>query len=178
MERGNAPKPGQESAGFLGVNMEQTYIEIMIQSLNKKLQVLDQIIELNICQKKILEDSKASAEEFDDTVEKKSALIQQLQQLDSGFDKLYDRVKEELKGNKELYATSIRTMQDAIRKITDKSMEIQAQEARNKELMTRKFVFIKETSKNIRTNNKAVNEYYQNMMGLNYVEPQFMDNKK
>ena len=158
--------------------MQETYIEIMIQSLNKKLQVLDAIIEQNIKQKDILENPKAEIEEFDATVDTKTALIEQMQQLDSGFEKLFERVQEELAGHKEDYAEAIRTMQSCIRRITDKSMEIQAQEARNKELMIRKFAYVKETAKSVRTNSKIANQYYKNMMKLNYVTPQFMDNKK
>lgn len=158
--------------------MQETYIEIMLQSLNKKLQVLDAIIEQNIRQKEILENPKAPVEEFDATVEAKTALIEQMQQLDSGFEKLFERVSEELAGHKEDYAEAIRTMQSCIRRITDKSMEIQAQEARNKDLMIRKFAYVKESAKSVRTNSKIANQYYKNMMKLNYVSPQFMDNKK
>lgn len=158
--------------------MEQTYVDIMLQSLNKKIQVLDKIIETNQVQKEQLEDAGATVEAFDKTVEEKSALIRQLEQLDSGFDKLYERVKEALKEDKSAYADKISLMQDAIRRITEKSMEIQAQEARNKELMTKKFAFVKETAKTLRANKKAVSQYYQNMMQLNYVDPQFLDNKK
>ena len=158
--------------------MEQTYIDIMIQSLNKKIQVLDKILELNQLQKEQLEDPKADVDDFDQTVEGKSKLIEQLEQLDSGFDKLYDRVKEELKGNKEAYADKIKTMQECIRQITDKNMEIQAQEMRNKDLMTRKFAFVRDSAKTVRTNTKAASQYYKNMMQLNYVDPQFLDNKK
>lgn len=158
--------------------MQDTYIEIMIQSLNKKMQVLDAIIEQNRIQKEVLEDAKAPVEEFDKTVEEKTRLIEQMQQLDSGFEKLFERVQEELKGRKEDYADAIRTMQSCIRRITDKSMEIQAQEARNKDLMVRKFAFVKDTAKSVRTNAKVANQYYKNMMKLNYVSPQFMDNKK
>lgn len=158
--------------------MQETYVDIMIQSLNKKIQVLERIIELNIVQKEILEDAKSEIERFDKVVEEKAQLIEQMQQLDSGFEKLYARVQEELQGNKEAYASQIKTMQRAIRSITDKSMEIQAQEARNKDLMVRKFTFVKETAKSVRTNSKAATQYYKNMMKLNYVDPQFMDNKK
>lgn len=158
--------------------MQETYVDIMIQSLNKKLQVLDKIAELNLKQKEILENTKAPVEEFEKTVEEKAKLIEQMQQLDSGFEKLYTRVQEELQANKEDYAEAIQTMQSYIRRITDKSMEIQAQEARNKELMVRKFAFVKETAKNVRTNSKVASQYYKNMMKLNYVDPQFMDNKK
>lgn len=158
--------------------MKQTYIDIMIQSMDRKLQVLDQIIEVNLRQKGILEDKKALIEDFDKCVEEKATLIEQMQQLDSGFEKLYERVADELKDNKENHADEIRTLQSRIRSITDKSMEIQAQEARNKDLMIRKFTYVKETTKSLRTNSKVASQYYNNMMKLNYVDPQFMDNKK
>ena len=158
--------------------MQETYVDIMIQSLNKKIQVLDRIIELNLIQKETLEDPKAEIEEFDKTVDEKSQLIEQMQQLDSGFEKLYSRVQEELQTNRETYVEQIGIMQSCIRRITDKSMEIQAQEARNHDLMVRKFAYVKETAKNVRTNSKIASQYYKNMMKLNYVDPQFMDNKK
>ena len=157
--------------------MEQTYVDIMIQSLNKKIQVLDKIIELNVVQKQQLESLETRVEEFDKIVEDKARLIEQLEQLDSGFDKLYERVRLEILNNKDAYASKILTMQKCISKITDKSVEIQSQEARNKELMIHKFAYVKEKAKSVRTNKKAVNQYYKNMMQLNYVEPQFLDNK-
>ena len=158
--------------------MEQTYVDIMIQSLEKKISVLEEIKKQNELQKQLLEDDKAEAEEFDATVEKKASLIEQMTQLDSGFDKLFERVKEAMDTDRESYAEKIKTMQSLIRRITDLSMELQAQEARNKDLMTRKFVFIRETAKAVRTNTKAATQYYQNMMQLNVIDPQFMDNKK
>ena len=157
--------------------MEQTYVDIMIQSLNKKIQVLDKIMELNEVQKAQLEDVNTLVDDFDKTVEEKGKLIEQLEQLDSGFDKLYDRVKECLLENKTAYASKIKILQTCIREITDKSMQIQTQEARNKEAMQRKFAYVKEKAKVVRANGKAVNNYYKNMMGLNYIEPQFMDTK-
>ncbi|MBR2045659.1 MAG: flagellar export chaperone FlgN [Agathobacter sp.] len=158
--------------------MESTYVDIMIQSLNKKIQVLEEIKKINLLQKALLEDDDADADEFDKTVEQKATLIEQMNQLDSGFDKLFDRVKEALATNKEAYGDRIKEMQNLIRLITDLSMELQAQESRNKDLMTRKFVSIRERAKIVRTNQKAANQYYQNMMQLNVIEPQFMDNKK
>lgn len=158
--------------------MQNTYVDIMIQSLEKKIKVLEEIKKINISQKALLENEDSDADEFDKMVEAKAALIEQMTQLDSGFDKLFDRVKEELNVNKGAYAEKIKMMQSLIRLITDISMELQAQEARNKDLMTRKFVAIKERAKVVRTNTKAVSQYYQNMMQLNVVDPQFMDNKK
>ena len=92
--------------------MEQTYIE-------KKEQVLDRIIELDIKQKNQLEDPQLTPDDFDEVVEAKSMLIDQLNNLDSGFEKLFERTKEELNGHKEDYKEQIRTMQEHIRSITD-----------------------------------------------------------
>ena len=158
--------------------MESTYVDIMIQSLKKKIQVLNEIKKINLIQKQLLEDDRSDADEFDKSIEDKAKLIEQMNQLDSGFDKLFDRVKGELNTNKEAYAERIKSMQELIRQITDLSMELQAQESRNKDLMTRKFVSVRERAKVVRTNQRAANRYYQNMMQLNVIEPQFMDNKK
>lgn len=158
--------------------MEQTYVDIMIQSLKKKHKVLQEIRRVNHLQQEVLENEKADAEDFDATVETKAACIEQLEQLDSGFDKLFERVREELQQNKESYANQIKTMQTYIRQITDMSMEIQAQEARNKELMTRKFTNVRQKAKTVRANSKAASQYYKNMMQLNVVDPQFMDRQK
>ena len=104
--------------------------------------------------------------------------IHQLDNLDSGFEKLFERVKEELEGNKETYKEEIRIMQDHIRKITDKSVKIQSQEARNKALMTNKFNGIKKQARQVRKGANVASKYYQSMTKTGYVDPQFMDNKK
>lgn len=158
--------------------MEETYVGIMIQSLRKKHKVLEEIRRVNIRQQEILEDDKAPIEDFDQTVEEKAKLLEQMEQLDSGFEKLFERVKEELQGNKDAYKDKIRTMQSAIRKITDLSMELQAQESRNRDLMMRKFASVRQKAKEVRTSSKVASQYYKNMMQLNVVDPQFMDNKK
>lgn len=157
--------------------MSETYIEILLQSLNKKEQVLKEIIRLDEVQKAQLEDEMCPVDYFDETVEAKSQCIEQLEQLDSGFQKVYDRVSEELKENKEAHAGEIRRMKEMIRRLTDLSVEIQAQEARNKDLMVKKFADVKKKTRELRTSGKAANEYYKNMMKINNIDPQFMDNK-
>lgn len=157
--------------------MEQTYIDIMIQSLEKKERVLDRIIELDNVQKNQLEDPELKPDDFDEVVEEKAKLIEQLDQLDSGFEKLFERMKEELEGNKEAHKEEIRIMQQHIKSITDKSVQIQGQEARNKDLMTAKFTSVKKQAREVRKGQNVVNKYYKNMTNTNYVAPQFMDNK-
>lgn len=133
---------------------------------------------LDIKQKNQLEDPQLTPDDFDEVVEAKSRLIDQLNNLDSGFEKLFERTKEELNGHKEDYKEQIRTMQEHIRSITDKSVKIQSQEARNKDLMTLKFASIKKQAREVRVGTQAASRYYKSMSGTGYMEPQFMDNKK
>lgn len=157
---------------------DNQYINIMLQSLQKKLRVLDGIIQINKRQKEELENPSLDPDDFDKTVEEKSDLIEQLDLLDNGFEKLYEKVREELQANKEEHKDEILQMQNDIRLLTEKSMEIQTQEARNKQLMEQKFTSVKKQVKEIRSSQKVVNQYYKNMMKKGYVEPHFLDDKK
>lgn len=158
--------------------MNNLYINILIESLQKKIRILDEIILVDQEQREGLEDPNLDPDDFDKIVEKKSDYIEQLDQLDSGFEELFARVRDELNENRETYKEQIHTMQDLIRKITDKSLMIQKQEAQNKELMQQKFAAVRSQAREVRKSQKIVNQYYKNMMKTNYVDPQFMDNKK
>jgi hypothetical protein len=47
--------------------------------------------------------------------------------------------------------------------VTDKSVKIQAQEARNKELMREKFSKVKKQAQSVRANSRAITGYYNSM---------------
>ena len=158
--------------------MAENYLLIMIQSLKKKVQVLDCIIEANGRQKMALEDPNLDPDDFDKIVEEKAKCIEQLDLLDSGFEKLFERVKEIINADREAYKSEIKEMQTLITRITEKSSEIQVQEARNKDLMTQKFAKVRKQARDVRASQQAVNQYYQNMKKLNVIDPQFMDDKK
>lgn len=158
--------------------MAENYLLIMIQSLKKKIQVLDCVIDANDRQKIALENPSLDPDDFDKIVEEKAKYIEQLDLLDQGFDKLFARVKEALDSDRELYKNEIKEMQMLITSITEKSNKIQVQESRNKDLMTQKFAKVRKQARDVRASQQAVNQYYQNMKKLNYIDPQFMDNKK
>ena len=154
------------------------YIAIMIQSLKKKSEILDVIRRLNQQQREELENPTLDPDDFDLTVEEKAKQIEELEALDVGFGELFERVREELNGNRELYCKEIAAMQELIRLLTEKSTDIRVQEQRNKELMTRKFAAVRKQVKEVRKSQKIVNQYYKNMMKSVYIEPQFTDKKK
>lgn len=154
------------------------YLPVMIQSLVKKDAILTKIIEINRTQNDELENPSLDPDDFDKTFQKKAELIEELELLDSGFQELFEHVRDELNGNKDVYAGEIREMQEYIRRLTEKSADIQTQEARNKALMEQKFEAVKKQVKEVRKSQKIVNQYYKNMMNTAFIEPQFTDKKK
>lgn len=154
------------------------YLPIMIQSLKKKEQILTEILRINQRQREELENTSLDPDDFDKTFQEKAELIESLETLDNGFQELFERVRDELNENKDAYREEIAEMQKYIRVLTEKSADIQTQEARNKELMQQKFAAVKKQVKEVRKSQKVVNQYYKNMMKTNYIEPQFTDKKK
>ncbi len=143
--------------------MSNTYVVALVESLEKKIKVLDEIIAKNAEQKALLQEEPFSFEKFDRNTEEKGVLIFRLEQLDDGFESLFAKVKEELDANRASYATEIRTMQDLIRKITEKSATIQAEEARNKAALEAIFKKERAQLKSSRSGVKALKSYSQAM---------------
>lgn len=124
--------------------MEADYITIMIESLEKKTDVLGHIIELNRQQKLMLQDPNLLPEDFEKNMDYKSQLVDQLNLLDNGFEKLFQRVRETLQENKQQYAVQIEKMQTLIKAITEQTNTIQTQEIRNREEASRKFADVRD----------------------------------
>lgn len=159
--------------------MNENYVDIMLQSLKKKVTVLNQIIALNRQQKILLDDPNLPPESLEQNLSDKDQMIRKLNELDEGFEELYNRVKDELQAQRAQYVSQISQMQDLIKEITEKSAMIQTQELRNKEKAMQKFSGIREQVKGVRNSQKVVKQYYQNMMKQNsYTGASVVDNRK
>ena len=157
--------------------MKQT-LSILEQSLQKKLLLLDDILKKSKEQEGLLKNSDLEPDEFEKNIEEKGALVEELGKLDAGFEQVFQKVKSQLSDKKDQYREEIRHLQKLIAEITAKSTSIEAQEARNKELAQKKFATVRKQIKEAKTSRQVVNQYYQNMMKLNFVDPQFMDDKQ
>ena len=62
--------------------MGNDYISIMVQSLQKKLEVLNGIIEKNVEQRQILEQEELDTDAFEQNIKLKSDLVDQIEILD------------------------------------------------------------------------------------------------
>lgn len=145
----------------------RVYIDALKRSLKKKVAILSEIDLQNRKQRELLEDEHGSADDFEETMNEKARLIEELDKLDEGFDEVFNKVKEELDKNRTLYKDDIAIMQEYIRIIMDKSTLVQTQERMNKELFEKKASSVKAERKTLSTNMKVANLYQQNMMKLN-----------
>ena len=158
--------------------MTGNYLTLLEESLRRKLQVMEEIQKYNMRQQEIFQSGEVDIDKFDEYVAEKGVLIDKLTALDSGFEKLYAKVSEELQGSREQYADQIRTLQGLVTQVTDRSVDIQAQEARNKKLVEDFFRRERDGIKIGRKSTKAAIGYYKTMSNTALVAPQFMDSKK
>lgn len=155
-----------------------SYIEILKQSLTKKIELLDTIMALNVLQKDMLENPDLDPDELEENLNRKAELVEQLSKLDDGFSQIYDRVRADLTENRGTYSDDIAQMKRDITEIMDKSTAIQSQEKRNQVLVQQKFTSVKKQIKEVKKSRQAVNSYYRNMMKMGAPEAAFLDDKK
>ncbi len=142
------------------------YIQIMIESLTKKSELLDKLIQKNEEQHKCV-----NGKAFDDIdwdsfnliVEQKQASIDRIVKMDEGFQSLYDRVKAQLDENRDRYADKIRELQRLITVITDQGVRITTGEERNRKIIENIFGSRKKEIRRTRNNLKVANSYAQAM---------------
>ena len=158
--------------------MSESNIAILVESLKKKIRILNEIKEQNELQAKAIDAEEFDDELFEATISKKEELITSLVFLDTGFDSVYNRVKVELSENKEKYADEIRDMQDLIRRVTDLGVEIRASESRNEVNLKNRFRNEHQKIRQSKATVKAVTGYYQSMNGMAAGDSSMLDQKK
>lgn len=157
---------------------EREYLDVLIQSLRKKLVLLNRISVLNQEQKKILQDEDMTPDDFDINVRDKEDLVGQIVALDAGFDEVYAHIRDLMERDHSAYEEQLGQMRELIRQIMAKDASVRADEQRNYELAQRKFAKIKSKVREVNASRKMVNCYYQTMMRQKPGASTFLDNKK
>lgn len=159
-------------------NTNKTYLHLLIDTMKKKAMVLDRMIKSSQIQANCFQGLSLDEDTFDKNLEEKDQMILELNQLNDGFERIYQRVNGELQTHKNLYETEIKELQRLIKQVTEKSLQIQNIEASNR----LKFeAYISNQKKNIKSytmSKKSVAAYYNNMMRQANDESYFYDKKK
>ncbi|MEG0972844.1 MAG: flagellar export chaperone FlgN [Lachnospiraceae bacterium] len=156
---------------------EKNYVQMLIQSLKKKITVLDQIIQDNEKQTQILRMDEVDMDAWNLIVDQKASKIDEINFLDEGFEDVYERVKEDLLEHRSEYAQQVLILKELVGSITERSMKIQVEEQRNKELAQKQFAHLRKEVRALQQNNRAAEKYRKSMNNLNVVESQFLDEK-
>lgn len=155
-----------------------TYINIITDTLRRKLEVLGALEEATSRQEEIAGQEQPDMEMFETLIEAKDKLLERLNGLDDGFMELYTRVAETLKKNTEDYAEEISQIQELIRGITDKSTSLQAAEERNRQKLAVVFSEGKKKVKDFKISSRTAAAYYKNMSGHHQDGDSYFFNKK
>lgn len=158
--------------------MSLSSAQVLVESLEKKSRILDEIIKENEAQERLFKQEELDLEALDSSSDRMGELAEKLELLDEGFESVYDRIREELIENKQAYRVEIKRMQELIAVITEKSVSINAARMRNNIQAEQRFKKSRQQIGSASSQMKASKNYYNHMNSLNYVAPQFYDSKK
>lgn len=155
------------------------YVSALQESLQKKLDVLLELLKLTKEQGAILKEKEPDMDRFDEIIQEKAKLLDNMETLDRGFDALFAKAGDALKNNKYEYQTQITEMQNLIRSITDTGVQIEGQEHRNKTAFQQYLTGARHEIKEFTVNNHVANSYYHNMANQHQSwQSYFLDQKK
>lgn len=158
--------------------MMTNYLTLLEESLQKKQKVLEEIQLYNRKQQEIFQADKVDLDSFDAAVEEKGRLIEKLELLDKGFETMYQKVSQELTENRNHYAEQIVRLQKLVKSVTDMSVAVQTQEARNKKLIEDYFAGQRENIRTGRKSSQAAINYYRSMNNPGAMTFRMFDDKK
>lgn len=159
------------------------YLQIMIDSLNKKDELLDRIIDKNRKQYECVKDKgyeDVDWDAFNLLVTEKDIAINRIIEIDDGFEETYNIIKDEVISNKDKYRDKVAVLKEQIGKLTDKGVSIQADEERNRQIIDNLFNKTRQDIRKQRTGINVANAYYKTMSNsvVRAAEISMLDTKK
>jgi len=145
------------------MNQTGTYVNIMKESLIRKKNYLEEILELTNMQGELAASTELDEEAFSDIIDRKDVLISNVNEIDKGFSSVYDRVRSEILENKDLYKEELKAIQELIRSCVDLGMKIESAELRNKASLETAFARSYRGVKQLKQSKQVVNKYYKSM---------------
>lgn len=157
----------------------QTYVTVLEDTLCAKEEILQKIYEATVHQEEYLNIQKVDIDAFESEMDTKDALLQKLEELDRGFESIYEKIAMALQYQKEVYKVQILKMQEMIKRCTDLGVQIQAAEQRNRSRMETYLSKERQEIAKFQSNNRTANLYHQHMANQHQEwQSYFLDKKK
>ena len=144
-------------------NLNRTYVDMMVDVLQRKRTILERLLADTREQEKLLRDEKMDVDAFNALVDNKGTQIDQLNEIDEGFDALFQRVKSEIVSHREEYRSQIEEMQKLITELSSLGVSIQALEQQNSQRFKAFLARERQGIRDFHVNNRTASAYYQNM---------------
>ena len=156
----------------------KTYVHILTDTLFKKNFLLDKLIQITEMQEKYITLTPPDMDNFESSLTDKEIIIEKINELDEGFEKIYEHVKEEIISNKLNHKVAISELQNLIKQVTEKSAKLQTLELKNKKSLEIFFANKKKEIRDLKKSSETASSYYKNMMNQQLDESYFLDKKK
>lgn len=153
-------------------------LNILMDSQDKKLFILERLYVLTAEQEKLLMEEKFNDESFAETVRRKDLLLKDLSKYDEGFEVLYRKIAPALMEDKKKYQKEVLRLQSSIEAITEKGIALERLEASNRLKMSNVLSGKHGELGRIKISNRTAAAYYKNMSGALANDSYFLDKKK
>ncbi|MCH5272767.1 MAG: flagellar export chaperone FlgN [Lachnospiraceae bacterium] len=155
-----------------------TCFKILEDTIQKKEQLLNTLLELTKAQETVLTGEKFSMEEFTELMDKKEPHIQKIEKLDEGFEAVFKKMKPAVDDYKKEFEPRIKAMQQQIKTVLEKGAALCALEEKNKARLEICLRDRRQEIKSFKKSSQMVSSYYKNMAGSAGDKSLFMDKKK
>lgn len=161
------------------MNDVRVQVDLLVDTLTKKKQLLTEIRKYTDDQKALLAVEDFDLRAFNNIMSNKQVRIDLLGQLDDGFEATFERVRNVLSTQPDIYRDSILAMKSLIKEVNDIGIEIQVQEERNRSNFDTKSKGLKSEVKSLRTHKSAMKKYQSTYNSQKKADaPHFFDSKK
>ena len=153
------------------------YVNMMVDVLKRKERILTTLLSLTKEQETLLREEELNPDRFNQILNEKGTLIEELNDIDDGFDALFKKVEQEITEHREVYRDKIKEMQRRIAVVSELGIQIQALETQNNERLKVYFAAQKKKIRDFHVNNKTASSYYQNMANTHKLEQTYYFDK-
>lgn len=158
--------------------MAENYVQVLIETISKKEETLQRILEITKEQEDISKAEEYDSDRMEKTLNDKEIQIARLNHLDEGFQAVYDRVSSEVHNNADMYKDSIVILQDKIRVCTELGNSIRVLEDRNRNRLSNLFTKAKKEYSASRNKASVAQNYFKTMNNSKIMDAYFVDKKK
>ena len=155
-----------------------TYLNILIDTLKKKEEVLRDLTEATQTQSDLLDKPELDIDAFNELVDEKEKCLEKLENLDEGFMSIYEKVRDILAEDTASYAEQIKKTQELVKTQTELSTSLQAAEERNKAKMTVHLSRGHQKVRDFKVSSQTAAAYYKNMSGKHQDGDSYFFNRK